>query len=144
MLTVRGAASLACVAALLMVVGSVPSPGTRIQAAGAQSPSPTPASTLPPSPRAVLDKYCVTCHNARLRTADLQLDAVDVERPAIVTAFRVFDLYQGRNLPKGKKSVAFRVVMQDTARTLTDAEADAAREAIIGLLGRRFGTELRS
>ena len=31
------------------------------------------------SPRAVLDRYCITCHNARLRTADLRLDAAAVD-----------------------------------------------------------------
>jgi len=33
------------------------------------------------SPRAMLDRYCVTCHNQRLRTAGLSLDNVDVTRP---------------------------------------------------------------
>src|SRR5262249_13036807 len=33
------------------------------------------------SPRAVLDTYCVTCHNQRLRTAGLALDNLDVARP---------------------------------------------------------------
>src|SRR5262245_29571662 len=32
-----------------------------------------------PSARAVLDKYCVTCHNERLKTAGLMLDKADVE-----------------------------------------------------------------
>ena len=35
----------------------------------------------PPSPRAVLDTYCVTCHNQRLRTAGLALDSLDVTTP---------------------------------------------------------------
>src|SRR5262245_3692415 len=34
------------------------------------------------SPRAVLDAYCVTCHNQRLRTAGLSLDTIDVTKPA--------------------------------------------------------------
>jgi mono/diheme cytochrome c family protein len=34
-----------------------------------------------PSARAVIDKYCVTCHNAKLKTAGLQLDTADVEHP---------------------------------------------------------------
>jgi len=38
-----------------------------------------PAST---SARRVLDRYCVTCHNERLKTADLTLDRTDVTRPA--------------------------------------------------------------
>ena len=33
-----------------------------------------------PEIRAVLDQYCVTCHNSRLRTADLALDAIDLAR----------------------------------------------------------------
>src|SRR5438128_702639 len=34
------------------------------------------------SPQAVLDTYCVTCHNQRLRTAGLALDTLDVARPS--------------------------------------------------------------
>jgi phenylalanyl-tRNA synthetase beta chain len=72
------------------------------------------------------------------------LDAIDAEKPRIVQEVRLFDLYQGPNLPAGKKSLAFRVVMQDTERTLTDAEADAAREALVALWGRRFAATLRT
>jgi phenylalanyl-tRNA synthetase beta chain len=72
------------------------------------------------------------------------LDAAGAEKPPIVQAVRLFDLYQGANLPAGKKSLAFRVVMQDTERTLTDTEADAARETLVGLWGRRFGAILRT
>jgi mono/diheme cytochrome c family protein len=39
----------------------------------------TPASTAP-APRVVFDKYCVTCHNQRLKTAGLALDAMDLAR----------------------------------------------------------------
>jgi phenylalanyl-tRNA synthetase beta chain len=71
------------------------------------------------------------------------LDAIAAEKPQIVRGVGLFDLYQGDNLPAGKKSLAFRVVMQDTERTLTDSEADAARDEIVALLGRRFGANLR-
>jgi phenylalanyl-tRNA synthetase beta chain len=72
------------------------------------------------------------------------LDAIAKEKPGIVLDVRLFDLYQGTNLPHGKKSLAFRVVMQDTERTLTDAEADAARDALVALWGRRFAATLRT
>ena len=36
------------------------------------------APAIAPPPRAVLDKYCVTCHNQRLKTAGLALDALDL------------------------------------------------------------------
>jgi phenylalanyl-tRNA synthetase beta chain len=76
--------------------------------------------------------------------AQALLDAAQAEKPAIVRSVGVFDLYQGANLPSGKKSLAFRVVMQDTERTLTDVEADSARDALVGLWGRRFGAILRA
>jgi phenylalanyl-tRNA synthetase beta chain len=72
------------------------------------------------------------------------LDAAQAEKPPIVQGVGIFDLYQGQSLPPGKKSLAFRVVMQDTERTLTDAEADSARQALVELWGRRFGAKLRA
>jgi phenylalanyl-tRNA synthetase beta chain len=76
-------------------------------------------------------------------TSQALLDVAVDGRPAIVREVRLFDLYQGPNLPAGTKSLAFRVVMQDTERTLTDAEADAARDALVELWGRRFGATPR-
>ena len=58
------------------------------------------------------------------------LEAIEAEKPAIVQSVRLFSLYRGAGLPPGKKSLAFRVVMQDTEKTLTDAEADVARDAL--------------
>jgi mono/diheme cytochrome c family protein len=46
-------------------------------AAPATTASPQSAS---PAPRTVFDKYCVTCHNTRIKTAGLALDALDVEQ----------------------------------------------------------------
>jgi phenylalanyl-tRNA synthetase beta chain len=71
------------------------------------------------------------------------LDAIEAGKPEIVRDVGVFDLYQGESLPRGKKSLAFRVVMQHTERTLTDLEADAARDSVVALLGRHFGANLR-
>src|SRR5262245_20172535 len=48
--------------------------------AGMQEPS-TRSSSMNPQ-RAVLDRYCVGCHNERLKTAGLMLDKMDLENPA--------------------------------------------------------------
>jgi phenylalanyl-tRNA synthetase beta chain len=76
--------------------------------------------------------------------AQAVLDAMEAEKPAIVRSLRVLSLYRGEGVPAGTKSLAFRVVMQHTERTLTDAEADAARDALVALLGRRFSARLRT
>ena len=76
--------------------------------------------------------------------AQAVLDAIQAEKPPIVQTVRLFSLYRGEGVPQGKKSLAYRVVMQDTERTLTDAEADAARDALVALLVRKFSARLRS
>lgn len=70
--------------------------------------------------------------------AQVLLDAAGEANIGIVQAIQLFDHYQGPNLPEGRKSLAFRVVMQDTERTLTDAEADTVRQTLVELWGRRF------
>src|SRR5688572_26695405 len=48
------------------------------QAAAPPSPAPAAAVTAASSQRRLLDRYCVTCHNERLKTAGLTLDQIDV------------------------------------------------------------------
>jgi phenylalanyl-tRNA synthetase beta chain len=71
-------------------------------------------------------------------------EAIQAEKPAIVRAVTLLSLFRGAGIPPDRKSLAFRVVMQDTERTLTDAEADAARDALVALLGRSFSATLRT
>jgi phenylalanyl-tRNA synthetase beta chain len=72
------------------------------------------------------------------------LDALSGARPGLVQEVRLFDLYRGEGVRKGKKSLAFRVVMQDTGKTLTDAEVDAAMADLEQLLTARFGAQRRT
>jgi phenylalanyl-tRNA synthetase beta chain len=106
--------------------------------AEAPLPRPTQPSRFPP---VVRDIALLVDAGTRVQAL---LDAAQAEKPPIVQGVNLFDLYQGSNLPAGKKSLAFRVVMQDTERTLTDTEADQARDALVELWGRRFGASLRA
>jgi phenylalanyl-tRNA synthetase beta chain len=72
------------------------------------------------------------------------LGELERKRPPLVQEIRLFDVYRGKGVGGGKKSLAFRVVMQDTARTLTDAEADAALAQLTELLAAKFGAKLRT
>ncbi len=72
------------------------------------------------------------------------LDALAAEKPPFVREIRLFDLYQGEGIPERRKSLAFRIVMQDTERTLTDEEADLAITKMVELLARRFAATLRT
>jgi phenylalanyl-tRNA synthetase beta chain len=61
-----------------------------------------------------------------------------------LTGVTLFDLYQGGQLPAGKKSLAFRLTFQSPERTLTDEEVAGYFETITGRLAERFGAVLRS
>jgi phenylalanyl-tRNA synthetase beta chain len=72
------------------------------------------------------------------------LDALRGRAAGIVSDIRLFDVYQGKGLPEGQKSLAFRIVMQHTERTLEDAEVEAGVAELIEVARREFGAALRS
>jgi phenylalanyl-tRNA synthetase beta chain len=56
----------------------------------------------------------------------------------------LFDVYRGQGIDPGKKSLAFRVLMQDTRKTLTDAEVDEAIAQLTQILTTSFNAKLRT
>jgi phenylalanyl-tRNA synthetase beta chain len=72
------------------------------------------------------------------------LTLVRSKAPLVGTQVILFDIYRGQGVPKGKKSLAFRVVMQDTERTYTDDEVDVVIAKIVDALQGGYGAELRS
>ncbi len=71
------------------------------------------------------------------------LEELRRRQPAIVAEIGVFDVYRGTGVEKGKKSLAFRVLLQDTHKTLTDAEVDFAVSQLIQILQQKFDAKLR-
>lgn len=56
---------------------------------------------------------------------------------------RLFDIYKGKQIEEGKKSMAFSLVFQNSQRTLTDIEADLIFNKILEKLTKRFNAILR-
>ncbi len=63
--------------------------------------------------------------------------------PSIVRDVRIFDVYQGPGIEAGLKSVAIGLILQETSRTLTDGDADAAQAAAVQKLQQEFAAVLR-
>lgn len=61
----------------------------------------------------------------------------------LVTEVSVFDLYQGKHVPEGKKSLAFSMLFQSAERTLRDEEVDQAFDRILRGLIKKFDVKLR-
>jgi phenylalanyl-tRNA synthetase beta chain len=55
----------------------------------------------------------------------------------------LFDVYRGQNLDSREKSLAFRIVMQDTERTLTDVECDTVVAKFVEVMSHKFGAKHR-
>ena len=71
-------------------------------------------------------------------------DGLQADLPALVVDLQLFDVYVGKGVPENKKSLALRIVMQDTQRTLQDLEVDAAVQHVIASLEKTFGAQLRA
>jgi phenylalanyl-tRNA synthetase beta chain len=71
------------------------------------------------------------------------LDDLERHQPHEVAEVSLFDVYRGAGVGNGKKSLAFRVLLQDTQRTLTDSDVDAAILQLVLRLERQFGATLR-
>ncbi|MDR2874366.1 MAG: phenylalanine--tRNA ligase subunit beta, partial [Methylobacillus sp.] len=76
--------------------------------------------------------------------AQALLDAMNEAGVEVVTEIALFDQYRGKGVPEGMKGLAFFVVMQDTQRTLTDEETDAAMARLLAAMTQKHGAVLRS
>ncbi len=63
---------------------------------------------------------------------------------ATIQSVQIFDVYQGKGVPDGKKSLAIAVRLQPTERTLTDAEIDAIGQRVVAEVTKATGASLRS
>jgi phenylalanyl-tRNA synthetase beta chain len=71
------------------------------------------------------------------------IDSLISAKAAIVDVISIFDVYRGKGIENGKKGLAFRVLLQDTQKTLTDAEIDAALVGLRRVLEQEYGAKLR-
>jgi phenylalanyl-tRNA synthetase beta chain len=62
---------------------------------------------------------------------------------SLVKGVTVFDVYSGKQVPTGKKSLAYRITYQSPAHTLTDEEVNRVQEQILKKLGKQLGAILR-
>jgi len=62
---------------------------------------------------------------------------------ALIADVRVFDVYEGKGVPDGRKSVAVAVTLQPREKTLTDAEIEAVAQKIVAEAAKKTGATLR-
>ena len=73
-----------------------------------------------------------------------QIEAVVRESERrLLKGITLFDVYEGKNLPEGKKSYAINITIQDDEKTLQDKQIEAVMSKIITNLEKRLGATLR-
>lgn len=92
-------------------------------------------------PPVIRDLAIVVDQNLALQTL---LDGLKGKLPALVQDVQLFDVYAGKGVPENKKSLAFRIVMQDTQRTLQDTEVELAVQQLVSCLEQAFAAQLRA
>ncbi|MBI5234890.1 MAG: phenylalanine--tRNA ligase subunit beta [Deltaproteobacteria bacterium] len=61
----------------------------------------------------------------------------------LIERVELFDVYYGKGIPVGKRSMAIRIVYRASGRTLTNDEVDAVHAKVVGVAVERFGVEMR-
>jgi phenylalanyl-tRNA synthetase beta chain len=75
-------------------------------------------------------------------TAQTLLEAMRRASAPYVAEIALFDVYRGKGVEPGKKSLAFRVLLQDTHKTLTDSEIEPSVTQLVAAL-QKHGAQLR-
>ena len=74
--------------------------------------------------------------------AEIECVARQTEKK-LLKSVNLFDVYEGKNLPDGKKSYAVNFILQDEQKTLTDKQIDAVMQKLIANLTSKLEAQLR-
>ena len=67
-----------------------------------------------------------------------------IEDTSIIQDVTTFDIYEGENIPKDKKSVALNVVIQSSVKTLKEEDLNQITKKIISTVENKTGAKIRS
>ncbi len=75
--------------------------------------------------------------------SDMPMALIYTTGGKLVESVRLFDVYEGQQVPEGKKSLAYTIVYHSAAETLTDRAVNALHERVVKRLYQELGAELR-
>ena len=62
----------------------------------------------------------------------------------LIRSVKVFDVYEGENIPSDKKSIALNVIIQSSEKTLKDEDLEKINQLIISAVESKSGAKIRS
>ncbi len=119
------------VAAFEIVLDNVPEPKNKAR------------SVFSTSPYQAVERDFAFVVDAAVTAEDVVRATKTAER-TLIEAVSVFDLYEGKGIPDGKKSLAITVRLQPKDKTLTDAEIEEIAQKIVAAVAKATGASLRA
>ena len=120
-------------AAFEIFLDAIPEPKTKSRARSAFSPSPFPA----------VERDFAFVVDAKVTAEEILKAARGVDR-VLIERVDVFDVYEGKGVAEGKRSIAVTARLQPKDRTLTDAEIEAVAQKIVAAVTKATGASLRT
>jgi phenylalanyl-tRNA synthetase beta chain len=71
------------------------------------------------------------------------LGVVKKIKPANLVETQIFDVFRGKNVPEGQKSLAYSFTYRSAEKTLTDEEVNVAHELLVVALKEQIGATIR-
>ena len=72
------------------------------------------------------------------------INAISEVDQNLISNIRVFDVYEGDNIPENQKSIAISVTIQSQEKTLKDSDLDQINKSIIETVENKTGAKIRS
>lgn len=95
---------------------------------------------LPKFPASTRDLAVII--DANVLVQDIE-DTIKSQGGNLLESVKLFDVYQGKQIPEGKKSIAYSLVYRGDNRTLTDSDVSKVHDKIVKALENKLGAELR-
>jgi phenylalanyl-tRNA synthetase beta chain len=95
-----------------------------------------------PSPYQAIERDFAFVVDAKVAAGDIVRAAKGADR-VLIESVSVFDVYAGKGMAEGKKSIAIAVRIQPKDKTLTEAEIETLAQKLIGAVAKATGAVLR-
>ncbi|HEY5347704.1 MAG TPA: hypothetical protein VIJ72_05885, partial [Rhizomicrobium sp.] len=99
-------------------------------------------SVFAPSPFQAIERDFAFLVDAKVSAEDITRAAKAADR-ALIESVTIFDVYEGKGVGEGKRSLAIAVRLQPKDKTLTDAEIEAVAQKIVANVTKATGASLR-
>ena len=80
--------------------------------------------------------------NKNINSSDIT-DIIRRTEKELIKEIKIFDVFEGENIPDDKKSIAIRIILQPILSTFTDQDIEKITEKIINNVCKNIGAEIR-